>query len=82
MMLLPEADREEPIDWWYLDQVLLANHGITPLDADGMTLSEIALALEEPRRGGGNMSEQEIQGRIDRWRRLTPREKLLQGKDL
>ena len=72
--------RTEPIDWWHIDGVLLHEHGIKPAEADQMTLSEIALALERPRPSSDNLSYAEINERLGSWRKLTPKEKLLYGR--
>ncbi len=75
-------DRRQPIDWWAVDKSLLDNHGITPRQVDGMTMSEISLALEEagprPFAGLGQLqTEEEYLRSVLHWQSLSEREKLL-----
>lgn len=80
-MVLHLPEGPEPIDWYRIDQILLERHGIRPIEADRMTLSEIALALDEPgpRPHGGRgvpMSIEEIQAEARRWAAMTPKQRL------
>ena len=71
-----------PVDWRKIDRNLSEVYHLTPHAIDQMTLPEICLLLEDANemRQAGNMSGQQMIEEMDRWRKKTNREKLLEAK--
>ncbi len=70
------------VDWRSVDNWFLRECGKTPAEVDGMTLSEIAVALEKsgPKPAyGGQMDNAALQAYAEHWRSMTLKERLIEG---
>jgi hypothetical protein len=74
-----------PVDWARIDLLLISRHGFRPWELDWLTLSEVAICLEDPDvvrppHGHTPMTSFEIQAAIQRLQSMTCVERMEAAK--